>query len=199
MVETMGDVALPGDNFRNLAEETNEQCAVFADELKSFEGTYDIELRGGIELAGDMVVECLTYLAEKEAGLTDAGSPESRAELINMSRNLLYFAMKKPEHRAALRTIHIGAALHASMRWDKQRKFRANDYYDFEHARAALSYCDVFLTEGPLHDMITRPQINLHSINGCKVVSEPSEAAHLLRHLSRAPKGSRGAGVDEAT
>jgi len=72
-----------------------------------------------------------------------------------MSRNLLYFAMKKPEHRAMLRSMHI-QAFHASMRWDKQRKFRPNDYYDF----------DLFLTEGPLHVMVTRPQVNLQRLQG---------------------------------
>jgi len=74
--------------------------------------------------------------------------------------------MKKPEHRAMLRSMHIQASLHASMRWDKQRKFRPNDYYDFEHATAALGYCDLFLTEGPLHVMVKRPQVNLQRLQG---------------------------------
>jgi hypothetical protein len=55
-----------------------------------------------------------------------------------MCRNLLYHAFKKPETRDALRTIHVTASIHAGMRWDKDRKFKPNDYYDFEHATAAL-------------------------------------------------------------
>ena len=70
------------------------------------------------------------------------------------------------------------------MRWDKQRKFKPNDYYDFEHAVAALSYCDAFLTEGPLHDLITRPQISLEAVNECRVFSDVQAAADYIREQS---------------
>jgi hypothetical protein len=70
------------------------------------------------------------------------------------------------------------------MRWDKDRKFKPNDYYDFEHATAALAYCDAFLTEGPLHDLVTRPQLNLEAVNGCRVFSDIEAAADYIRSLS---------------
>ena len=88
---------------------------------------------------------------------------------MHICRNLLYHAFKKPETRNGLRSLHIGASIHAAMRWDKKRKFKPNDYYDFEHATAALSYCDAFLTEGSLHSLATRPQVNLEAVNGCWV------------------------------
>jgi hypothetical protein len=185
IVETIADAPVPGDDFRDLSRNTNEQRVIHNEELKSFRGTYDIELRGAVEIAGEIAADILTDLAEKDAGQSLSPTPDERAEVTNMGRNLLYFSMKKPEHRAVLRTIHIGAALHASMRWDKKRKYRPNDYYDFEHATAAMAYCDLFLTEGPLHVMVTGPQVNLEAINGCKVISNVADAVEFLRIGSR--------------
>jgi hypothetical protein len=91
--------------------------------------------------------------------------------------------MQKPEHRDLLRSIHIEVSFHAAMRWDKQRKFKPNDYYDFQHETAALAYCDLFLTEKPLHDMIRRPQLNLEGVNGCRAVWDVSEAVKAVRTL----------------
>jgi hypothetical protein len=184
MVEVMEDGPVPRDGFESLSEDTNRQCATYSHELKSFEGAYDIELRGAIEIAGEVAADIIAELAQREAGRVLSPTAEERAKTVNMSRNLLYFAMKKPEHRAALRTLHIGASLHASMRWDKQRKFKPNDYYDFQHATAALTYCDLFLTEGPLQVMVTRPQVNLEAVNGCKVISNVADAAEFLRMRS---------------
>ncbi|MCI4679080.1 hypothetical protein K9U33_10525 [Rhodoblastus acidophilus] len=115
-------------------------------------------------------------------------TPEERAESVKMCRNLLYHAMKQLKHRRTLRTLHIGGSLHSGMRWDKERKFKPNDYYDFHHATAALSYCDYFLTDGPLHVLITRPQLDLERVNDCKVLSDPAEAAEAMRFATRPTK-----------
>jgi hypothetical protein len=39
-------------------------------------------------------------------------------------------------------TIRIPSTLHAAVRWDKQQKYQK---HDFQHAIAALPYCDYFL------------------------------------------------------
>ena len=184
MVETIGDKAPPPDRFVELSRETNEKNAQFKYELRSFTQTYDIELRGAIEVAGDIAADVVHQLAEKEAGAELSPTPEERASSINMSRNLLYHAFKKPGTKDALRSIHIAASIHAAMRWDKDRKFKPNDYYDFEHATAALGYCDAFLTEGPLHDLVTRPQVDLEAINGCRVFSDIEAATDHVRELA---------------
>ena len=184
IIDTIGDADMPGDNFRSLSDQTNEQKLQYCDELKSFEGTYDIELRGAIELAGEVAADIITDFAEKEAGRSLAFTATERADSVNACRNLLYFSMKNPENRRALRTLHVGALLHAAMRWDKQRKFKPNDYYDFQHATVALSYCDVFLTEGPLHVLVTRPQIDLEQVNSCRVISDLTNAVAFTREAT---------------
>ncbi len=66
------------------------------------------------------------------------------------------------------------------MRWDKKRKFKPNDFYDFEHAKAALGYCDLFMTDKALCDMVRRPQLDLKAINQCTAVSNVLEAIDVL-------------------
>lgn len=172
------------DEFCDLSQYTNEMNARHRDELRSFTQTYEIELRGGIEIAADVAADVVHHLVEKESGRQLSPTPDERVVCVNMCRNLLYNAMKKPDAQGVLRNLYVSASIHAAMRWDKHRKFRPNDYYDFEHATAALSYCDAFLTEGPLRDLVTRPQLNLQSVNGCRVFSNVELAGDHIRTLS---------------
>jgi len=183
IVKTIGDEFGPPDPFAKLSRETNEKNAEHRDELRSFPQTYDIELRGAVEVSGPIAADVIHSLAEKEAGCALTPTPEERRQSVNIGCNLLYHAFKKPETKLALRTIHIGATIHAAMRWDKERKFKANDYFDFQHAIAALSYCDVFLTERPLHDLVTQPHTNLGAINGCQILFDIDAATSHIRQL----------------
>lgn len=180
IVEVIGGEAPLRNEFQELSERTNRQNAAHKDELRSFAQTYDIELRGVVELAGDIAADVICELAQKEAGHDLFPTYDERASTVNMCRNILYHALKKPDTKSALRSIHIGASIHAGMRWDKKRQFKPNDYYDFEHATVALGYCDAFFTEKPLHYLVTRPQLDLENVNGCEVVSDIQNAADLV-------------------
>lgn len=180
MVKTIGNSSLPPDRFRELSDDTNEKNAQHKSELRSFAQTYDVELKGVIEIAGDVAADFIQHLYRQKTGQEGAPTAEERANSVNMCRNLLYHALKKPETKDKLRSIHIGASIHAGMRWDKNRQFKPNDYYDFEHATAALSYCDVFLTECSLHHLVTRPQLNLTAVNDCPTFSDVDAAADYL-------------------
>ncbi|MDO3606540.1 hypothetical protein [Ralstonia pseudosolanacearum] len=183
VVKTIGDNTTLPDGFAELSRYTNEKNAQYKDELRSFAHTYEVELKGAIELAGDVAADVIHELAEKEAGCQLSPTPEERAVSVDMCRNLLLEAFRKPETKDVLRFLHVGASIHAGMRWNKARKFKPNDYYDFEHATAALSYCDAFLTEGSLHNLVTRPQINLEAVNGCRVFSDVQAAAEHVGQL----------------
>jgi hypothetical protein len=73
-------------------------------------------------------------------------------------------------------SIIIGAGLHASVRQDIQRKFKANDMSDFRHAQAALPYFDYFFTENSLRDLNTRNNIRFDKKYNCVVESNPNQA-----------------------
>ncbi len=184
MVRTLGDNMPPSDSYAELSRLANDKNAEHRDELRSFAQTYDTELRGVVEVAGNVAADVIHQFAEKEAGRELSATPEERASSVNMCRNLLYDAFKKSKTKDTLRCLHISASIHAAMRWDKDRKFKPNDYYDFEHATAALGYCDAFLTEGSLRQLVTRPQVNLEAVNGCHVFSDVEKAADYIRQLS---------------
>ncbi|WP_395710307.1 hypothetical protein [Reyranella sp.] len=187
LVDAVGDAKMPHNDYSRLSNETNAQNRQYRDELKSFKITYDIELRGLIELVGAIAADVLVHFASREVGEIPVPIPQQRAESVNACKNILYYSMKKAEYRSALRTLHVQASLYAAMRWDKERKFKPNDFYDFEHATAALTYCDAFLTESPLHILVTRPQIDLEQVNGCRVISDLDLAVEFVRTVAREP------------
>lgn len=179
MVNAMGDNIPTLDGFTDLARYTNEKNAEHKDQIRSFSQAYSIELRGSIEAVGDIAADIIHQLAEKDAGYQLSTTSSERATVVNMCRNLLLHGFNK----YSLRSLHIGVSIHAAMRWDKNRKFKTNDYYDFEHAIAALSYCNAFLTERPLRDLVTRSDINLQAINSCHVFSDIKSASEHIKEL----------------
>jgi hypothetical protein len=63
---------------------------------------------------------------------------------------------------------------------DKARRFTSSDLYDFEHASAALAYCQLFFTEDWLHSTITVRHIPLDQLFHCRVASDISGANEAL-------------------
>ncbi len=183
MIQRIGDEGVEAEDYRPLTEETNRQRDLYVDEITSYEAAYDIELRGAINAFGDLTGDILCDIGEK-AGLGEAPPRGGdRTLLLNGARNTLYHAFRNRNAAATVRTLHIETALHASLRVDKKRRFKPNDWHDFRHAAAALAYCDIFLTEGPLHELVGRSQLGLLRINGCKVASSLEDGVALLRGL----------------
>jgi hypothetical protein len=77
----------------------------------------------------------------------------------------------------------IEAALHASNRWDRQRRLDAHDLLDFRHAAAALAYCDAFFTEKPLRTMIEQKHVALDRRFRCPVRATVAEAVDFVETL----------------
>ena len=182
MIEQCGDHGGPAEDYRLLTEDTNRQRDLYADEITSYEAAYDIELRGAIDAASVVAAEVLIAIGEK-AGLGVAPPPgqETSEPMLNLARNTLLHAFRKGGAAKTVRTLHIETALHAMLRVEKKRRFKPNDWHDFRHAAAALAYCDLFFTEGPLHELVARPKLALLGLNGCKVASASDDAIELLR------------------
>ena len=74
-------------------------------------------------------------------------------------------------------------SLHASLRWDKQRRIDAYDLLDFNHAAAAIAYCDVFLTEKPLRTMVEQRHLALPERYKCEARSSLADALSPIRSM----------------
>jgi hypothetical protein len=184
MIVAAGDHGGEPEDYRPLTEDTNRQRDLWTHEITSYKAAYDIELRGAIEAFDELTADILVDLGQA-AGL---GAPTpgggDRKLLLNVDRNVLLHALRGPGAVKTVRTLHVQVALHAVLRMEKARRFKPNDWLDFHHAAAALSYCDVFLTEKPLHELVRRPQLGLMALNRCQVASTLDDGVALLRGLA---------------
>lgn len=86
------------------------------------------------------------------------------------------------------------ATLHAAVRANRGRKFKPNDLPDFDHAAAAMGYCDAFFTDHKLCKLLTLPPVQLATFFGCRVLSEVRDAVQWLEALPAAEsRTTRGA------
>jgi len=185
MVETIGDGS-PDDGpvFENLARTLNQQNAIHAEELKSFEGTYKIETQGVASLCAPIMAEVIADMANKAGHPAPSPGSARWNESLKKYEGFLRAVMVKPQAQLALRTMHIKVCFHAHVRWNKKRQFEANDFYDINHAAAALGYCDAFFTERSLADFARRSNTRLTDINGCRVTHRIEEAIQIAGELA---------------
>jgi hypothetical protein len=177
MVDLLADSRPPIYDYDALAEKLNAGNARHAGEIASFQQVYKTEIRGSLSLAMPVARQVIERLA---AGGSATLPEMSEGERQDHEHQLLeYFcsAIKEKEVAVALRTLHIGALCHAVVRWDKKRKLTGNDLFDFHHAEAAIGYCDVFLTDGPLHAMLEQRHMKIAEYFSCKIISSPEVAA----------------------
>lgn len=111
--------------------------------------------------------------------LPAGGSDEWRA-ILDLLAAVIAAELDKDTEPARLPSLEIEAALHASNRWDRQRRLDAHDLLDFRHASSALAYCNAFFTEKPLRSMIEQKHIALDRRFHCLVRSTVDEAAKYI-------------------
>ena len=70
----------------------------------------------------------------------------------------------------------IRTELYSMYECDPTHTLSSNDWQDWQHASAALPYCDLFLTEKRLAHQVTK-MLNLDTKYGCRVVGPDMEAA----------------------
>lgn len=186
MLVGMIDEVPNGDDLRldDIGTKLTEGNARHAGELRSFEQTLRAELWGVADLCGDMAATIVSDIDVKKGGPELVQGTSQWDQCRTMCVNVLTHALTaKPETRLKLRTLYVEAALHAALRWDKNRPFKGNDFYDFNHAGAALGYCRAFFTEQPLRTMITSKKLRLDQAYDCRVISDVPEAIAFVRTL----------------
>lgn len=182
MVGTIGSARALASPFGDIASRLNRDNAVHAPSMKSFEQVYRDEINGALELAAPIAADVLHHMARKALGPAAQPSAEEGEEITRQCLGLLRAAIRKPAGRRALRTLQVGALLHAALRWNRTQKLNANDIFDFHHAEAALGYCDVLVTDKPMHALLKHRKFAIERNFPCRVVSSVEEAADWVRH-----------------
>jgi len=179
-VDSISDSQPPVSNFDELASKLNKGSAKNADKIINFKQLYLREIRGGLSLYMSVAGKILEGIFERHKGITPGISADERKQYERQLLNFFVKAFKKTKISRLLPTLHIHAICHASVRWDKMRKLKGNDLFDFHHAAAAVPYCDVFLTEKPLQQLLEQKHLEINQDFDCKIISSVSEAVGFL-------------------
>jgi hypothetical protein len=187
IVTTLSDPlpAFAGDTqwLDDLARGLNEGKFAHANEVTSFRTVYEAELWGIVECYSDEFASLLAYVHASSGSRARPPTESAKIEGGRLFRNLVFHALRLGKAHTELPTFHITASIHAAMRWDRQRRFRPNDWLDFKHAGAALPLCDMFLTDAFLAQLLQSGPPRLAEVYGVSVVSDPAAALRLLRQL----------------
>lgn len=169
----------------HVAARINEGNARHAGNLRTFAQTYSAEVRGLIDLAAEGANDIVFSVARQQGVDLAKPTERERRTAVDQFKNLFAIALEKGKARKDLRTIHILASLFASVRWNKGQKIEGNHIFDFQHAAAALGYCDVFLTERSLATMVSQKHLALDVISGCEVHWRPDTAVECIWRIVR--------------
>jgi len=168
IVKSINPARMPTKDWEATAKRLNEGNKQHEKEITNYRTAYRFEFEGCLSLFRR---EMLVLFKEIEA----TGFHSINKRYSHLSESARFAAFSR-----SVRTLHIGASCHAAIRWDKKRMLTGNDLFDFHHAEAALGYCDIFLTEGPLKTLLSQNHLELKGNFPCKIVSSVTEAVEAI-------------------
>ena len=184
VVTTIGPTtAFPHANDGGWAEGLNVGKHAHGDELRSLQHAYRIELRGALDAREDLLAGAFRYLFAAETGKTQHCDEATEMRLVNELKALIIEGARRGRLGQGLPSFQIPALLHAAMRWDRTRGYRPTDRMDIYHASAALPYCDIFMTDGPLAALIRSNGVALDRQYDTTVVADFAEAVAAVHEL----------------
>jgi hypothetical protein len=152
-----------------------------AKEVKSLHGVFLSEIAGLLDTLKIEFREMCAYLYEKHTFQIPSDEELAASEAPQRFANLIYHGFQQKRFTTELPSLRIPSIVHAAIRYDRNRKFKANDIHDIGHATAALPYFDTFLTERSLQCLLTRNDLGLNDLYNCTVVADPSMAIETIR------------------
>jgi hypothetical protein len=168
----------------NISIDLNTDKIKYAEDYSTFDELFNIELIGTLQALNPIIVKSLRAFNVGIGGTSISDEAIENSEEKKVFVSLLYQSVKTNKSREELPSIYIPAAIHTAIRWDKYRKYKANESYDFLHAECALPYFDFFLTENSLKELITKKSHGFGEIYNCCVIADPVDAFNELLKLS---------------
>ena len=171
----------PRDNFDKTACKLNALNRNHQDEMKNFKKVYFDEIRGVLSLFMHVPRMWAEDEYERVFGVSATRSDHESQKCEREWHTLFGNLITKRAVALRLPSLHIPALCHAAVRWDKGRKLVANDFYDFQHAAAAVGYCSAFMTEKPLRSLLQQKHLQLSNDYPCVVIADVCEAVNWVR------------------
>lgn len=145
----------------------------------TFDSLFLDEVTGIMDGLNDVLSDFMLHQA-RQYGVIEYVPAEDRQEAGRMLGNLIRAAFQHKRLTYEMPSVSIPAALHALVRLDKGRKYKKGDFEDFNHAAAAIGFCDLFLTESSLCHLVNTREFDCKRTYGCRVLSHDSS---ILNHL----------------
>lgn len=181
MLDIMGDDnRLPSNAFPDISDQLNRGKLDHRHENNSFKQLFLSELWGVLDLYAPCFSDIMARIYERDTGQHVSAEEKTKAESGRMVAKLIYEAFRHNKLTCELPSLRLGAGFHAAVRWDRNRKFKANDLPDFRHAVAAIPYCDFFLTEHSLRHLVSDRNLRLESLFPCRTFSDAASAVQAL-------------------
>ena len=151
---------------------------------KDFRDAYLQEVAFTIDSNGKAIHDVFVHLFLEEYGHKPKEPFQDDAPGIQQAKSLLYSGFATDKLPLDLPCFHIESAIHAAIRIDKTRKYKANDLLDFEHAVMAVPYYDYFFTEASLAHFVTHPPLTFDKLYGATVFSKEEEILIALQEMA---------------
>jgi hypothetical protein len=152
-------------------------------EFKTFEDVFLIEVAGGLDALKDQIEEATAHIVALRMGRrpTQAEIENSRGTRPNLS-DVICSAFKFNKVGKALPSIRIMSGIQAAIRY-RDQPYKKGDMHDHLHACIALPYCNFFLTEKNLGNLLTHPPLQYDELYQCRVLWRDDEIIAAMRTL----------------
>lgn len=162
------------DDERALVKAMTDGKQLHAKDHSTFHGLFCAEIYGGLDAQREILEDVMCQISAM-CGFHGEMSEAERRSAGQSLAMLIANAFRHHKIDTELPQIHIHAALHAALRWDKCRKYSANDFEDIRHATVSLPYYDLFCTERSLCHLITQKSLSLDKRYCTKVICSDSD------------------------
>lgn len=182
MLDILGSNAASVPRFKDTSDLQNRGKLDNLSDYSSFKQLFLIELASVLEVYKSTLSDLMQYVYESDHG-EQITNDESTGKSGDGLASVIYKGFEKNKIKNELPTFRIMAGLHAAVRWDAKRKYKRNDEHDFQHAVAALPYCDFFLTEKSLRHLVNDRNLQFSSFFRCRTFSDISDALSGLTQI----------------
>jgi len=170
--------------FNDFSQKLNEGKFSQIEKQHSFKQIFLEELSGILDFYKPSFQSLMVSLYESEIGQKVAEDEIASDNAGRMFANLIYHGFRLNKITSELPTFRVSAGIHTVIHWDKERKYKPNDLYDFHHAMGAIPYYDYFLTEHSLRHLLSNKNLSFDTIFHCKTISDINDAISELSQIS---------------
>ena len=180
MLDVLGDNAALMPRLNDYSEKLNRGKFAHLHDHSSFNDLFLAELAGMLDVYRPTLADLMRHLLESSKQSVDEDATRQAGTAL---ANEMYQAFRSNKITNELPSFRVNAGLHAAVRWDAKRKYKPNDAHDFHHAVAAVPYCDFFLTDGSLRQLVNDKRLQFSSFFSCRTFSDISDAHSALTQI----------------